>query len=30
VTYIEPEERAAIISWYRNAASQLPIRLAAN
>ena len=30
VTYIEPEERAAIISWYRNAASQLPIQLAAN
>jgi uncharacterized membrane protein len=30
VTYIEPEERAAIISWYRNAASQLPLRLAAN
>ena len=28
VTYIEPEERAAIVQWYRAAASQLPLLLA--
>jgi uncharacterized membrane protein len=27
VTYIEPEERAAIVQWYRAAASQLPLLL---
>lgn len=30
VTYIEPDERAAIVRWYRNAAKDLPLFFASN
>ena len=30
VTYIEPAERQAIVNWYRNAASNIPLFIAAN
>jgi uncharacterized membrane protein len=30
VTWMEPEERAAIVNWYRNASRERPVQLAQN
>jgi len=30
ISWMEPEERAKIVAWYRAASARLPLRLAAN